>query len=90
MLSYIADVVIPLGGERVALANPGNYELLLSSVAWLAQMDELIAPSPISQQVARLDGITAAVLRVWWWGVLAGMPGGCLLLGVAVWVVRRR
>ncbi len=90
MLSYIADVVIPLGGDRVALANPGNYELLLSSVAWLAQMDELIAPSPISQQVARLDGITPAVQRVWWWAVLAGMPGGCLMLGVVVWVVRRR
>ena len=90
MLSYIADAVIPLGGDRVALANPGNHELLLASAAWLAGMDDLIAPSPVSQQVARLDGITPQVQRRWRWIVLAGMPGCYLLLGVLVWQVRRR
>ncbi len=89
MLSYVADVAMPIGGERVVLANPGNYELLLSSVAWLAGMDDLIAPSPVSRQVARLDGITAAVRRRWQWIALLLAPGACVVLGVVVWMVRR-
>ena len=36
MLSYVADVAVNVGGERYALVNPGNHELMLSGVAWLA------------------------------------------------------
>ncbi|MHC4416180.1 MAG: DUF7088 domain-containing protein [Planctomycetota bacterium] len=89
LLSYMADVVFSVGGDRVVLLNPGNYELLLAGIAWLAGADELIASSPLSQQVARLDGITPAVVRLWRWIAVAGVPGGCLLLGVVVWWVRR-
>jgi hypothetical protein len=90
MLSYIADIATSVGGERVALEFPGNYELLLASVAWLAQMDELIAPSAVSQQVARLDGVTARAKWVWGSVVVGGVPAACLVLGVLVWGVRRR
>ncbi|MHC4709415.1 MAG: hypothetical protein ACYTA3_03080, partial [Planctomycetota bacterium] len=54
LLSYITDIATSIGGERVALEFPGNYELLLASVAWLAHLDDLIAPSAVSQQVSRL------------------------------------
>jgi hypothetical protein len=89
MLSYIADVARSVGGERVALEFPGNYELLLASVAWLAGMDDLIAPSAVSQQVARLDGVTASVRWVWGAIVMGGLPVACLALGVLVWGIRR-
>ncbi len=89
LMSYAADAVTPLGGGRIVLTNPGNQELLLSSVAWLAGMDELIAPSAVSQQVARLDGITTPVWLRWFAITAAGAPLGCLLLGLGVWMFRR-
>ncbi len=89
LLSYLADVVIPVGGDRRILVNPGNYEMLLAAVAWLAGADELIAASPISRQVARLEGVTDSVQTLWRWIALAIVPGGCLGLGLAVWMVRR-
>jgi hypothetical protein len=90
MLSYIADIATSVGGQRVVLEFPGNYELLLASAAWLAGMDELIAPSAVSQQVARLDGVTAAVRWTWGGLVVVGVPVAWLALGVVVWAVRRR
>ena len=90
LLSYLADVVVPVGGNRMVLVNPGNYELLLASVAWLAGHDELIAPSPVSRQVSRLSGITPGVQVLWRWIAIVLAPGACLALGTAVWFVRRR
>lgn len=89
LMSYAADAVTPLGGGRVALTNPGNQELLLASVAWLADMDELIAPSAVSQQVARLDGITRPVWLRWFAIAAVGAPIMCLVLGGLVWTLRR-
>lgn len=89
MLTYIADAVTGLGGERYALDNPGNHELMLASVAWLAGMDELIAQSPTGQEVARLGEISEAASRFWFWLVVIAMPVGSLGLGLLVWVVRR-
>jgi hypothetical protein len=90
MLSFVADVMVPIGGERMALANPGNFELLLASVAWLAEMDDLIAPGPTSQQVARLQGITAPVWMTWSAITVFVMPACALVMGLVVWFVRRR
>ncbi len=89
MLSNIADAAETIGGQRAARIYPGNAELLLSSVSWLAGYDELIAPSPTSQEVARLDGMTDRT-RQWWTVItLVIMPVGALLLGSAVWLIRR-
>ena len=90
MLSFVADVMVPIGGERMALASPGNYEMLLASVAWLADMDDLIAPGPTSQQVARLQDITAPVWMRWSAFTVIIMPVCALALGLVVWFVRRR
>jgi hypothetical protein len=89
LLSYVADAMTGLGGERYALTNPGNQELMLASVHWLAGMDELIAPSAVSRQVARLDGIDSTVALTWGLIAVGGAPLGCLLLGVLVWLGRR-
>lgn len=89
MLTYVADVVFSVGGDRIALAHPGNHELLAASVAWLAGMDELVAPSPLSQEIARLDGITSTVRTVWGWCITVLAPLGCLAAGMVVWLTRR-
>ena len=73
----------------MVLVNPGNYELLMAGIAWLADADDLIAASPVSRQVARLDGVTAIVQVLWRWIALAIIPGACLGLGIFVWAVRR-
>jgi hypothetical protein len=88
--SALADMVQQLGGERVALQFPGNYELLQASVAWLAGMDDLIAQSPTAQQVSRIDGLSDIARWIWQWIALAGLPGAALVLGIVVWMVRRR
>ena len=89
MLTRIADVVMRYGGSRVALVYPGNRELLLASITWLAGMDDLIAASPSSREVARLEGVDDRVRTMWQWLTLAVMPLACLGLGVVVWLVRR-
>jgi hypothetical protein len=89
MLTFIADDVVPIGGDRVALASPGNHELMLASVAWLAGMDELIAQSPTGQEVARLDEISEGAGQRWFWFIVVLMPAGCLGLGLVVWGMRR-
>ena len=89
LLSYLADVVVNVGGDRMALVNPGNHELLMAGVAWLANADDLIAASPVSRQVARLDGVTGSVQTLWRWIALAIIPGACLGLGIFTWAARR-
>ena len=90
LLSYLADVVVPVGGDRMVLVAPGNFELLMAGITWLAGDDDRIASSPVSRQVARLEGVTEASLSLWRWVALAILPGGCLTLGIFVWTVRRQ
>jgi len=89
LMSNAADAVVSVGGQRVALAHPGNYELMLASVAWLARQDDLIAPSPVSQAVARVTGVTETMRTLLAWLLVAGLPGLCLVLGSFMWFVRR-
>lgn len=90
LLSNRSDVVNDMGGGRVALVYPGNYELLLASVAWLSGHDEMIAPSAISQQIQTLSGITQGV-KIWWrWITVVFLPCAALLFGSLVWMVRQR
>ncbi|MDG2424800.1 MAG: Gldg family protein [Phycisphaerales bacterium] len=89
MLNYVADMVMATGGERYALLYPGNHELLLSGSAWLAGLDDRIAPGPLSQEVARLGSIPSATRRQWSWFLLLGIPGVITLVGIGVWFRRR-
>ncbi len=73
-----------------ALVFPANSELFVNSVLWLAGLEDLIAASPRSQDVPRINPMSDEVL---WWhraGLLIGVPAAALLLGLSVWVVRRR
>jgi hypothetical protein len=90
LLSYLSDAVVSVGGDRMVLVNPGNYELLLAGVAWLAGADEMIAASPVSRQVARLAEISPAAQNGWRVTAILLLPLGWLGLGLVVYAVRRR
>ncbi len=80
----------PGTAELTGAAFPANSELFVNSVFWLAGLEDLIAASPRSQDVPRINAMTDNAL---WWhqtALLAGMPAGALLLGLSVWWVRRR
>jgi hypothetical protein len=89
LLSFDADLVIPIGGNRNALVYPGNYELMLASVSWLAGMDDLIAASPMSQEVSRLRDLSPEARTRWFWILVAGLPLLCVAAGAAIWLMRR-
>ncbi len=89
LLTAIADRGESLGGGRVALHFPGNRELMLSSVEWLAGLDEVVASGAGSGEVARLERITTAAR--WQWGLISivGLPGCFLIVGCVIWLTRR-
>jgi ABC-2 type transport system permease protein len=76
----VADRAVPAGGSRIALAHPGNHELLLAGTAWLSGLDDRIAAGPLSQEVARLGAIGRGARAFWAWIMLLGLPA---LLGAA-------
>jgi ABC transporter family protein len=80
----------PGTAELTGAAVPGNSELFVNSVFWLAGLEDLIAASPRSQDVPRIRPMPPHTL---WWhqtALLAGMPAAALALGLCVWWVRRR
>ena len=89
LLTSVMDILESLGGDRILLTNPGNRELLLSGVAWLAGMDDWIAPGPTGREVARLSGIGPGARSAWLAVCVVGLPLTVLALGGAV-AIRRR
>ncbi len=69
---------------------PGNAELFVNSVYWLAGRDELIATSARSQDVRRMQNISPAAKTVVGWVLLAGLPFGCIVTGLCVGLLRRK
>jgi hypothetical protein len=68
---------------------PGNAELFTNSVFWVAGMDHLISISPEALHARRIGDLGSAELplRVL---VIAGLPSLVLLVGIIVYVARRR
>ncbi len=69
---------------------PGNHELFVNSVYWLAGIEELIAASARTQDVRRINAMSPAKLGSLQWTMLIGMPLGTFVVGVGVWMTRRR
>ena len=80
--------VNPFTGQTFS-QYPANAELTVNSIYWLAGMDQLIAASPRSQDIRRVEQFTAGTQRAMWWFILAAIPVGCLGAGVMVWFRRR-
>lgn len=69
---------------------PGNTELFVNSVLWLAEMDDLIATTASTQDIRRIGEITPGGMAALRWTLLAGMPLLTILAGVGVWMIRRK
>ena len=79
------------GSADVAGASyPANTELFVNSMYWLAHLEDLIAASPRSQDIRRIQQMTPTTYRSVKWGLLAGLPVLALGLGIGVYMVRRR
>ncbi len=90
MLSSVADLSDNLGGGRTALVNPGNRELLLSTVAWLAGRGDLLDAGLSGREVPRIEGLSEAMQRTWALGFGAIVALGPIACGAAVIGRRRR
>jgi hypothetical protein len=88
LLSWALDRAVSLGGNQVAMVNPGNSELLIASVEWLSGLDDWIAASPIGQQSSRVTGLSKTMYFAWAILLIVGVP--CILILFAVTVFMRR
>ncbi len=71
-------------------AWPGNAELFINGIYWLAGQDDLIAPGARSQDVRRIGPISSHTHTTLRWLLLAGLPLGVAGAGLLVWGKRRK
>ncbi len=88
MTTAVADSADALGGGRVALRNPGNRDLLVNAVAWLAGRDDLLAGSGAGREVGRLPRLSKATVGAV--GTMEAFAVPALIAAVGAWVVVRR
>ena len=88
MTTAVADSADALGGGRIALRNPGNRDLLVNAVAWLAGRDDLLAGSGAGREVGRLPRLSRATVGVV--GSMEAFAVPALIAGFGAWVVVRR
>jgi len=70
------------------LGVPGNRDLFMNSVNWLAQQENLISIRPRDPEDRRVT-LTARAQTVVFWVALFIIPGSLLLAGVQTWWRRR-
>jgi len=98
----VAGVANPRGNTRIiavgdalflgnkAIESGGNRDFLNAAVNWLCARDSLIAgigPRPVTEFRLQMTQRQQQELR---WLLLGALPGGVLLLGWLVWLVRRK
>ncbi len=88
MTTAVADSADALGGGRIALRNPGNRDLLVNAVAWLAGRDDLLAGSGAGREVGRLPRLSRATVGVV--GSIEAFAVPSLIAAFGAWVVVRR
>lgn len=76
-------------GRLVRAQYPANAELVVSSIYWLAGLDNLIAASARTQDVRRFERISPSAGQLVQWMVMVGLPLLCLVVGGVTWLVRR-
>ena len=69
---------------------PGNSDLFVNSICWLAHEEGLIAASPRTQDIRRIQPMRAGALQTYRVLLWAGMPAVILILGIGVGLMRRR
>jgi len=72
---------------RVTRPYPMNRVLLESSIAWLARLDDLVAPGVEARPVATIGALDASTLGLIRWVLLGAIPLGILGAGAATRLV---
>jgi hypothetical protein len=88
LMSWASDRAMSLGGNKIAMVNPGNSELLLATIEWLAGLDEWIAAGPIGQQSNRIRNLSKGAYLTWSALLIVGIP--VLLIGTTLLISLRR
>jgi hypothetical protein len=91
-LNQIIGIPDPkLAQQGILVARfPGNSELLLNSVFWLARQEPMISISPTAMEVSRIKEISYGALAVWRVGVLLILlPCLVIVAGIVMFVKRR-
>lgn len=89
MLSGLSDITGQLGPDRVFLRYPGNRELFVGLVGWLAGLDGAFA-SGTGREVERLPALSPAVRGTMAATAIAGVPGSVVLVAFMIALRRRR
>ncbi len=89
LLTTVADAADQLGGGRVALRNPGNRDLLVNAVAWLAGRADLLTGAGAGREVDRLPRLAPRTRALVGATQAFGVPALLAALGTFV-VLRRR
>ena len=86
-IGWSGDAILAGGSQvvdgRITTRWSGNQTLFESSIAWLAGMDDLIAPGTQARTIATIKPLDAQQYSVIRWILLAGLPGLILILGMA-------
>jgi hypothetical protein len=77
-------------GGRTALVNPGNRELLLATVAWLADRKDLLDGGISGREVPRIEALAEGPRRGWMFGYGGALVLGPIVAGAVVLAGRRR
>jgi hypothetical protein len=76
--------------RRAVLRFPGNQELFMNSVFWLAKMEPMIAISPTAMEVNRITPMSTGAHNFWRVGVvLVMLPLAVVFAGAAMYMKRR-
>ena len=85
----IAGLADPRSRNTV-LRFPGNQELFMNSLFWLAKMEPMIAISPTAMEVNRIKPMSDGAHNFWRVGVvLVMLPVAVVFAGVAMYMNRR-
>lgn len=96
-LQFLTDNLLDVPNYEIARTQhvfvsrfPGNGELAMNSVFWLAKMDTMIAISPNAMQVSRIANMSGGTLEFWRTGVLLVLlPLMVIGAGIMTWFARR-
>lgn len=76
--------------EGARILYPGNSDLFVNSICWLAHEEALIAASPRTQDIRRIEPMSDAALQTTRLLLWAGMPAVIFVIGLVVGLMRRR
>ncbi len=86
LFDSVADRPAVIDG-RIVQQNPGNAELFLGGIEWLAGNDGLLGRSAAAFETPTVQPIEAGRLSLIRWLLVGGLPVGVMLVGVAVRIV---